>query len=290
MLRFGLVVVALALFTAACGGGGGQLADRSSTASTAPVTIGGVDPVPVDELDSPRSAKATARTLARIEGALRADDRDPSRLRELGREQQLAYRQLAAHPEWAADVLAALPTTLQPTVQANVDAGAALSALGGEAPAGFPPWLIVEPPTPETLRGYYDEAEAASGIAWAYLAAIHLVETRMGRIRGTSTAGAQGPMQFIQATWDSYGEGDINDNRDAILAAGRYLDASGGPENMDRALFSYNNDERYVAAVQAYANLMLADPGAYDGYYHWQVLYGNVDGTFLLPEGFTSPA
>ncbi len=34
---------------------------------------------------------------------------------------------------------------------------------------------------------------------WYYLAAINLIETRMGRIDGLSTAGAQGPMQFLPA-------------------------------------------------------------------------------------------
>jgi membrane-bound lytic murein transglycosylase B len=93
-------------------------------------------------------------------------------------------------------------------------------------------------------------------------------------------------MQFIPETWASYGEGDINSNHDAIQATGRYLAARGGPTNMDRALFSYNNDDRYVAAVKAYASVLLADPKAFDGYYQWQVFYATRDGSFLLPEGF----
>ena len=172
-------------------------------------------------------------------------------------------------------------------MRANIAAGTALGGLTGTAPTGFPDWTIETPPSAATLRGYYDEAEKASGVSWAYLAAIHLVETRMGRIHGNSTAGAQGPMQFIQATWDRYGEGgDITDNHDAILAAGRYLSASNFATNIDRALFSYNNDDRYVAAIKDYAAVMLADPRAYDGYYQWQVFYATTDGTFLLPEGY----
>jgi len=136
------------------------------------------------------------------------------------------------------------------------------------------------------LIGYYREAEAASGIPWQYLAAIHLVETRLGRIRGNSSSGAPGPMQFIPSTWEAFGAGDINDHRDAILAAGRYLDASGGPENMDRALFSYNNSDHYVRTIQSYAGLIGADERAYRGYYQWQVYYAIVDGVLFLPEGY----
>ena len=57
---------------------------------------------------------------------------------------------------------------------------------------------------------------------------------------------------------------------------------------MDRALFSYNNDERYVAAVRAYTSVLLADPRAYGGYHQWQVFYATSAGTFLLPEGYTA--
>jgi hypothetical protein len=290
MRRFAPVLVALAVIAVACEGGGGDLGTERPPGTDARRVAPAGSAIPVDDLHAPRGPRATARMLRRVERGLRAEASDPAKVQKHGQAQQLAYRQLAAHPEWVQEVLAAVPDDVRPAVQANVAAGEALSALTGEAPAGFPPWRIVAPPPPETLRSFYDEGAAASGIPWAYLAAIHLVETRMGRIQGTSTAGAQGPMQFIQSTWDAYGEGDINDNRDAILAAGRYLDASGGPENMDRALFAYNNDERYVAAVRAYAELMLADARAYDGYYHWQVFYRNIDGTFLLPEGYVSPS
>jgi hypothetical protein len=176
---------------------------------------------------------------------------------------------------------------VRPWVEANLEASAALSRLTPPQTA-LPDWTIVTPPPPEVLRGYYAEAEQASGIPWAYLAAIHFLETRMGRIRGNSSAGAQGPMQFIPSSWAAYGNGgDVNDNRDAILAAGRYLKAAGGPADMDRAIFAYNHDRGYVTAVKAYAANMLADPRAYDGYYHWQVYYRTVDGTVLLPEGYT---
>jgi len=55
---------------------------------------------------------------------------------------------------------------------------------------------------------------------------------------------------------------------------------------MDKAIFAYNHDDGYVLAVKAYAENMLEDPRAFDGYYQWQVYYRTVDGTYLLPEGW----
>lgn len=283
-----MLVLSLAVLLTACEGGGGDLASTETRATPTTVAADGTEPVRADELSSPRSAAATAKTLTRVEQGLRADDRDPDDLRELGRAQQLAYRALARHPEWVAEVLAAVPAEVRDAVQTNVDADAALAALTGDGPLSdtLPNWEIRSPQPATTLRGFYDEAEAASGVPWAYLAAIHLVETRMGRIHGLSSAGAQGPMQFIPETWERYGEGDINNDRDAILAAGRYLDASNFATDLDRAIFSYNNDERYVAAIKAYAAVMLANPLAYDGYYEWRVFFATNGGTLLLPEGF----
>ena len=103
---------------------------------------------------------------------------------------------------------------------------------------------------------------------WQYLAAINLVETGMGRIRGTSVAGAQGPMQFMPATWAAYGEGDINDPRDADpRPPARYLAANGAPGDMAGALWNYNHSDRYVRAVQRYADLIAEHPGAFAGFH-----------------------
>ena len=223
---------------------------------------------------------------------LRAATTPPSEIDRLGWDQQAAYRALTAHPRWVDRVVRRLPADLRPVVTANARAGRELQALGGEgsAPRRLPDWRIVAPLPAGTLRAYYGEAEAASGIPWAYLAAIHLVETRLGRIQGTSSAGAQGPMQFIPATWARYGQGDINDNHDAILAAARLLQANGGPGDMNRALLRYNNSTHYVAAVEAYAQLMSADERAFLGYHGWQVYAATTKGAFLLPEGYPRTA
>lgn len=238
-----------------------------------------------DALHAPGSPAATARTLTRVETALRGDDRRPEVLRTLGWEQQLAYRTLGAHRDWVPAVETAVPPALRPVVDANVGADAGLGGITAPQ-SSLPDWTILTPKPAAELRADYDEAQQASAIPWAYLAAVHLVETRMGRIHGNSSAGAQGPMQFIPSTWAAYGRGgDIDDDHDAILAAGRFLAANGGPADMDRALFAYNRSRAYVAAIEAYARVMLADPRAYDGYYQWQVYYSTTTGVVRLPEG-----
>jgi len=203
-----------------------------------------------------------------------------------GHLQQLTYRKLAATPDLGDPVLAAVPADLKAAVVANADATADLRATVVPGPDLPTTWRIVDPAPLDDLARYYREAETEFGVPWSYLAAIHLVETRMGRIRGTSTAGAQGPMQFIPATWARYGEGDINSDRDSIRAAARYLRANGAPGNMANALFRYNQSQRYVRAVTAYAEVMRADPDAYRGYYGWQVYYLTTRGDILLPVGY----
>ena len=238
--------------------------------------------------EGPADAASAAATLTRTETGIRDPATPDAALEKLGQDQQVAYRRLVEHPEWMAEVLDRVPASLRPTIQANVTAGAELRALT-KPRTELPPWRIVQPAPAAELLGYYKEAEAQMGVPWQYLAAIHLVETRMGRIRGTSTAGAQGPMQFLPATWGQYGAGgDINSNRDSILAAARLLARNGAPADMARALFNYTRSQRYVTAVTAYAEQMRRDERAYLGYYHWQVFYRLVEGDRLLPVGYGS--
>jgi hypothetical protein len=271
------------LLGAACAGDGGdsQTRVRREPTRTTSTTVDSPD-----DLSSPADATETAALLARVETALRSTTTPAADAARLGWEQQLGYRTLRAHAEWVPAVLAAIPVEVRPVVEANERAGRGLATLAEPQPQ-LPDWRIEAPPAPEVLVGHYREAESATGIAWPYLAAIHFVETRMGRIRGASTAGAQGPMQFLPSTWAAYGEGDINDPRAAIVAAGRYLAASGGPEDMSRALYAYNHSLRYVDAVQTYAGVIATGQElAYRGYYHWQVYYATTSGVVLLPEGY----
>ena len=104
------------------------------------------------------------------------------------------------------------------------------------------------------------------------LAAINLVESAFGRVRSASEAGARGTMQFLPATWRAYGMGgDIDDPRDAILAAANYLRRSGAPGDIDRALFAYNHSRAYVRAIRRFAARMRADERTFLTLYAWQV-------------------
>jgi soluble lytic murein transglycosylase-like protein len=199
--------------------------------------------------------------------------------------QQAAYRQLVRTFPWRETVYRELPAELRDDARDNVRAGAELRAITPPRDE-LPPWRIVRPASVAKLRRAYEHAEQSLGVPWEYLAAIHLCETRMGRIRGTSTAGAKGPMQFLPKTWAAYGEGDIEDPDDAIMAAARYLAANGAPKHMDRALFAYNHSDHYVRGVTLYAEIMQRDESTYRAYHEWQVYYRTVNGDALLYEGW----
>jgi soluble lytic murein transglycosylase-like protein len=238
----------------------------------------------------PAIADDAATLVAQLIAAERAV-RDPAvtgdELAFMGHMQQLVYRRLIERPDLRDPVFAAIPPDLRGSADFNLSAGADLWLFGPVRVTELPSWRIVKAPPIDDLMRYYREAEAQFGVSWSYLAAINLVETRMGRIRGDSYAGAQGPMQFMPKTWDYYGEGDINDPRDAILAAGRYLHATGAPDDMERAIWHYNHDPEYVDAVMKYAAVMKGDPNAFRGYYGWQVYYQTASGTVYLPVGWS---
>jgi hypothetical protein len=279
-----LLVGGLVVAASACSSGADERAQSKvgpPNTTVAPTTTTAPEVTSPDQLAAPPDPRAAIEVLTRVERGLRTDDRDPIRLARLGWEQQKAYGTLLAHPDWQGEVLAGLPDDVRTIAQANLDAGSALAAPDlGPPLQSLPDWTILVPKPVDELLGDYQEAEASTGIPWAYFAAIHFVETKTGRIRGNSTAGAQGPMQFMPSTWAVYGEGDINDDHDAIQAAARYLRAAGGPGNMDKA------SDAYVTAIEKYAGVMMADARAFDGYHAWQVYVSTVDGTTYLPEGW----
>lgn len=118
-------------------------------------------------------------------------------------------------------------------------------------------------PIPENIKQLYMAAAKAYSLPWTLLAAIGMVETRHGALTATSSAGAQGHMQFMPATFNAYGvdgngDGvvDINNPADSIYSAANYLTASGvdhGDQGVRDALWAYNHAEWYVNDVLFYA-------------------------------------
>jgi membrane-bound lytic murein transglycosylase B len=235
----------------------------------------------------PAGAADLAGHLDRMAATLRDPHAAADAVRRAGRFQQLAARSLAARSDtFSRDVIGQLRPATARIVRGDVRASRLLHALS-DPQESLPDWRIVKPPAPARLLGHYRRAERRTGVPWEYLAAIHLVETRMGRIRGVSSAGARGPMQFLPPTWDLYGAGgDINDPRDAIHAAARLLKANGAPGDMAEALWHYNPSDSYVGAVTQYARTMQRWASTYHGYWHWRVLYRHEDGTYVLPIGY----
>lgn len=280
---------------------GAPASSTSTPSTTAPTTTTTEPPgTTVAEVAAgarPRLAaepEAVAAQLIEGEATVRDPGASPAEVRAAGLLVQLAYRALAAHPEWDAPVTAALhagaPHLVAPVTRI-VAARRDLRSMHTELSDTLPAWRIVEPLPAEELLGMYREAEARFGVPWHVLAAIHLVETGMGRIQGLSTAGAQGPMQFMPATWAAYGlGGDVTDHRDAIHGAANYLAANGGAagtrEALERAVWHYNHSDQYVRAVLAYSDVLAAEPITYRGFHAWDVLYLNTEGTIRLEPGY----
>ncbi|HEY2448911.1 MAG TPA: lytic transglycosylase domain-containing protein [Mycobacterium sp.] len=204
--------------------------------------------------------------------------------------EQAAYRAIGRHPEWDATIRPRIPADLVGVYDRNVDARRQLEAMANVRDM-LPAWHV-DPPIPaDELLGDYHAAEAETGVGWNYLAAINLVETRFGSVNGVSTAGAQGPMQFLPSTFAGYGQGgDIHSPRDSIMAAGRFLAASGFANNLDGAIFAYNHSNNYVRAVDQYASLIGADPAAFATFYRWDVYFATTAGDVLLPIGYAEAA
>ncbi|HVF32300.1 MAG TPA: lytic transglycosylase domain-containing protein [Acidimicrobiales bacterium] len=265
----------------------------AATTTQAPGANPATAPLPKPPRPGEPVAAATDGGLAdqirTAEAAITDPSTPPAELAKQAHLQQVAYRELVNKPARKAPTLALLDPQLRAIAEINVTAGGKLRSMIKEPRTALPPWRIVAPAPAEELLGYYRAAEAELGVPWYYLAAIHLVETRMGRIRGNSEANAQGPMQFLPSTWAQYGNGgDIQSNKDAIAAAGRYLKRNGAPGDMRNAVWNYNHDFRYVDAVLAYGDRIRDDERAYLGYHQWQVYYVTTVGDIWLPEGYSA--
>ncbi|CAA9274794.1 MAG: GH23 [uncultured Actinomycetospora sp.] len=286
-----MVVLALLAALSACAGGPAPAPAPTSPPPTPAAPSS--DAIGPHGPTVPEDPVALARTIETAQAIVAEPERPPAEVAAAARTAQVAYEELAFHPDRLAPVLAALPPGPADVTNRIATAGRELLAMARGVPGDeLPAWRIVEPLPPDRLRALYAEAQGRFAVPWHVLAAVNLVETRMGRIASNSEAGARGPMQFMPATWASYGlGGDIDDPRDAILGAANYLRANGGDTEagLDRALKRYNNDVRYVRAVRAYAGLMQADERAFLGFHAWEVYFRTTSGRVHLPVGYDEP-
>jgi len=284
-----LLVVTITFGLVACSGSTSASTVPTANA-TAPRAVTAVPPAPRRLASDPVQM---ADDLVADEQALRDPTSSEVVLTGAAHRQQAAYRALGEHPEWDAIARPRIPPSWLDIYDRNVDAQRQFSGPAASDPQDTLPAWRIDPPVPANkLLGYYREAQAATGVGWNYLAAINVIETGLGRILGVSPAGAQGPMQFLPSTFAEYGDGgDILSPHDSIIAAGRYLAASGFADDHDGALFRYNNWDRYVRAVNDYAAVLAADPARFAGYYRWDIYYRTTAGDVVLPIGYaaTSP-
>ncbi|MET8983247.1 bifunctional lytic transglycosylase/C40 family peptidase [Streptomyces sp. NPDC004539] len=132
---------------------------------------------------------------------------------------------------------------------------------------------------PAYLALYMEASATCPGLPWTILAAVGKTESDHGRsalpgvLNGANHAGAQGPMQFLPATFHNVTtrhplpEGGATppspyDAHDAVYAASAYLCDSGARNAADipGALKTYNHSDAYVSQVLAQADTYTAGP------------------------------
>ncbi|MDR2985341.1 MAG: CHAP domain-containing protein [Nocardiopsaceae bacterium] len=143
------------------------------------------------------------------------------------------------------------------------------SSTNGGSTSQAPPSVLALKTIPASYRAAYQHAATlCPGLSWTVLAAIGEVETNQGgggtNPAQTSPAGAEGPMQFMPATFAAYrlpDEDDINSIQDAADTAARFLCANGAsnPATLSEAIFAYNHLASYVADVLSWAARYASD-------------------------------
>ena len=192
--------------------------------------------------------------------------------------QQRLYRLLAHETRLSSSTLPLLQPSLRRKSHDLLAAQRELYRLTPPLPSKARIKVGASPPA-ATLLSYYREAQRRFGVQWNVLAAVNFVESKFGKLRNASAAGAQGPMQFMPATWKQYGlGGNVHDPHDAVLGAANYLRASGATRNLRRALRAYNPSPLYVDAVLRYAHRLQVDRTLFYELYSWQVFLKTPNG------------
>jgi len=193
------------------------------------------------------------------------------------RQEELRIYELAGYASVESSVLALVPNTVSQPLTNAISALHSLYILSGIDQYYLVNVHFVHPygdaQPVQNLRSYYAEAQRTYHVDASYFAAINFIESNFGRVNGPSSAGAEGPMQFIPGTWLEYGQGgSIDDPHDSIMAAARLLVHNGAPGNMKQAIWHYNNDYDYVDSVEFFARAIRADPTFLDRLYYWNTI------------------
>lgn len=278
-----MVASALLLGAAATAGPAGAAARPAGAAAR----------LPAPDAPLPRAPGVlAARLLATTDAVLAAVDRwradgDPSRggpprdVELLALHQQRILRLLRHDDRLWQRVEPELAARIADEVRTIVASGRGLRSV---TPALRAARIRTRPSLPvDVLRRHYMAAERRFGVPWQALAAVNFAETGFGNIRTDSAVGAQGPMQFMPATWRAYGlGGDVQDERDAIMGAANYLRASGAPADLRGAFYHYNPVQAYVDALSGYTQLLREDERWLYVLYAWQLFVRTEKGDLRL--------
>jgi hypothetical protein len=259
--------------------------ERDDAPPAPPGGAAGRPPLPAPRAALPRRPAALASVLTettrRLRGAIEGWDPAepvPRDVTYLALHHQRIVRLMTDRRRLGDATLARLPRDVRGEARDTVLGRRQLAAIP-RSPGRLPRVRVAQAAPAAALRRHYADAQRRFGVPWSILASINFVESAFGRVRSASEAGARGPMQFLPATWRAYGMGgDIDEPRDAILAAANYLRRSGAPRELDRALFAYNHSTSYVRAIRRFARRMSADERSFLTYYAWQVFVRTPDG------------
>jgi cell wall-associated NlpC family hydrolase len=150
-------------------------------------------------------------------------------------------------------------------------ASGTISGLVGGGNSGPPSHIALADIPADYLTLYQQATAVCPGLDWTVLAAIGKIESDHGRStlpgvhNGQNQAGAGGPLQLLQPTWNDIltrhhipPGGAAPPSRynphDAIYAAAYYLCDNDATHDINAAVFAYNHSHRYVTNVLAQAS------------------------------------